>query len=86
MSDIKAPPRMRKDLPYSDWKHEVQVWKAFTAIPQKKMGPALFLSLEGSARDAAHEVSLKDLSKDDGIDKLLEKLDSLFLKDENNCI
>lgn len=49
------------------------------------MGPALFLSLEESARDAAHEVSLDDLCKDDGIETLLTKLDSLFLKDENNA-
>ena len=48
------------------------------------MGPALLLSLEGSARDAAHEVSLEDLSGDDGIDVLLQKLDSLILKEENN--
>ena len=83
MSNFKAPPPMKKDLPYSQWKHEVQVWKAFTALEKKKMGPALFLSLEGSARDAGHEVSL-DLSGDDSIDVLLQKLDSLSLKDENN--
>ena len=84
MSNFKAPLPMRKDFPYSEWKHEVQVWKAFTALEKKKMGPALFLSLEGSARDAGHEVSLEDLSGDNGIDVLLQKLDSLFLKDENN--
>ena len=86
MSNFKAPPPMRKDLPYSEWKHEVQMWKAFTALEKKKMGPALFLSLEGSARNAGHEVSLEDLSGDDGIDAPLQKLDSLFLNDENNCI
>lgn len=75
---------MRNDLPYSEWKHEVQVWKAFTTLKENKLGPALFLSLEGSARDAAHEVSLEDLSGDNGINVLIEKLDSLFLKDENN--
>ena len=47
--EIKAPPPMRDDLPYSDWKHEVQVWKAFVNHEKKKLGPALFLSLFGSA-------------------------------------
>ena len=75
---------MRDDLPYSDWKHEVQVWKAFVNYDKKKIGPALFLSLFGSARAAAHEITLEDLSKDTGFETLLAKLDTLYLKDENN--
>ena len=58
---------MRDDLPYSDWKHEVQVWEKFTAYEKKKRGPALFLSLMGSARAAAREIPLEDINKDDAI-------------------
>ena len=75
--EIKAPPPMRDDLPYSDWKHEVQVWKAFVNHEKKKLGPALFLSLFGSARAAAHEITLEDLSKENGFETLLAKLDTL---------
>jgi len=82
--EIKAPPPMRDDLPYSDWKHEVTVWKAFVNYEKKKLGPALFLSLFGSARAAAHEIKLEDLSKENGFETLLAKLDTLYLKDENN--
>ena len=82
--EIKAPPPMRDDLPYSDWKHEVQVWKSFVNYEKKKLGPCVFLSLSGSARAAGHEITLEDLSKEDGFETLLAKLDTLYLKDENN--
>ena len=61
MDASKAPPPMKIDLTYADWKHEVSVWKAFVGYEKKKLGPALFLSLSGSARDAAREISLADL-------------------------
>ena len=84
MDSTKAPPPMRNDLPYNDWKHEVQGWKSFVIYDAKKLGPVLFLSLSGSARDAAREISLEDLKKENGFDILIKKLDSLNLKDENN--
>lgn len=83
--DYKAPPPMRKELPYSEWKHEVQVWRAFTHLEKKKLGAALFLSLDGSTRDAAHEVQLAELNGDNGIDVLLTKLDGLFLTNQDNA-
>ena len=83
--DFKAPPPMRQGLPYSEWKHEIKVWQAFTSIEKSKMGPALFLSLSGSARDAAREVSIEVLNSDTGLDTLIKKLDELYLKDENNA-
>ena len=76
---------MRQDLPYSEWKHEVKVWQAFTSLEKSKVGPALFLSLSGSARDAAREVPIEVLNSDTGLDTLIKKLDELFLKDENNA-
>ena len=76
---------MRHDLPYSEWKHEIKVWQAFTNIEKSKMGPALFLSLSGSARDAAREVSIEVLNSGTGLDELIKKLDELYLKDENNA-
>ena len=84
VKEIKAPPPMRDGLPYSDWKYEIQIWEKFTSYEKKKRGPALFLSLTGSARDAAREIPLEEIDKDDGMSKLLTKLDELYLKDENN--
>ena len=61
VKEIKAPPPMRDGLPYSDWKHEIQIWEKFTGYEKKKRGPALFLSLTGSARDAAREIPLEEI-------------------------
>lgn len=84
MDASKAPPLMRKELTYKDWKTDVLIWKSFVGYDKKKLGPALFLSLTGSACDAAREISLTDLEKEDGFDTLITKLDSLYLKDEKN--
>ena len=84
LRDLKAPPPMRKDLPYKEWLHELKIWKSFITLDKKKLGPAVFLSLAGEARDAAREISEEDLCKENGLDVLITKLDSLFLKDENN--
>lgn len=83
--DCKLPPPIRKSLPYSECKHEVQVWRTFTNLEKKKLGPALFLSLDGSACDAAHEVPLDGLNSDTGFDVLLNKLSKLFLKGQDNA-
>ena len=66
--EIKAPPPMKDDLPYSDWKYEMQVWEKFTSYEKKKRGPLLLLSLTGSARAAAREIPIEDIDKDDGMD------------------
>ena len=29
--DIKVPPPMKDDISYSEWKHEVGVWRSFTS-------------------------------------------------------
>ena len=80
--EIKAPPPMRDDLPYSEWKHEIKVWESFISYEKGKLGPCVFLSLSGDARAAAHEIPLDDLNKDDGLDTLIKKLNELYLKDK----
>ena len=42
-----------------------------------------FLSLTGQARTAILEMGISQLNAEDGMDKLVEKLDTLFLEDKN---
>ena len=51
-------------------------------LPAKR-APAVFLSLKGQARAAILERDVALLHSDDGIDKLIEKLDTLFQEDKN---
>ena len=43
----------------------------------------VFLSLEGKAREAVLELDTMVLNSEDGMKKLYEKLDALFLEDVN---
>ena len=57
------------------------VWQQFTDLDAKKQGPALYLSLNGKARECARSIATDVLGSDDGFKKLLDILDKLFLKD-----
>ena len=45
----------------------------------------MFLTLSGKAREAVLEMDTDDLSSDDGMTKLYEKLDSLFKVDKDQA-
>ena len=47
----------------------------------KKQALAIFLTLSGQAKEAAPELEVDVINADDGVNKLLEKLDGLYLKD-----
>ena len=81
-SRIKTPPALREDIPYESSKKEIQIWQRFTSLAKEKQALAIFLSLEGKARETVLEVEVDDLNKDDGVEKVLAKLDNLFLKDK----
>ena len=53
----------------------------YTGLSKPRQGPALILSLEGDAQDAALEIDEKEIAKDDGTDTILKGLDHLYLKD-----
>ena len=71
--------------PYISWKDELKIWQNFTDIDAKKQGGAVFLSLPNpsSARDAVLELGPTVINGDDAVTKIIEKLDTLFLKDSN---
>ena len=78
-SKYKSPPEMRDGLLYADWKKELNIWKAVTDLEAKKQGGALFLTLSGKARETVlAEVSLADMSADDGVTAITNALDNLF--------
>ena len=49
--DIKTPPAIQVGLPYESWVKEIRIRQRFTNLEQKKQGLAIFLSLEGKARE-----------------------------------
>lgn len=80
-SNYKAPPRMDEECTYERWKKEIALWEVFTELKEEKRAPAICLSLTGKAREAALELPVEKLTEKTGVQELILKLDSLFLKD-----
>ena len=84
INQFKAPPAMRRDLTYPDWKKEVNIWRKFTELDSKKQGGALFLSLADKARETVlAEVPEVAYEKEDIVDAIIKSLDKLLLKDDS---
>ena len=80
--NIKSPPALSKSSSYETWVKELKIWQLFTDLPLTKQGPAIFLTLEGKAREAVLELDVEKLSSQDGVKNVLEKLDSLYAQDK----
>lgn len=81
---FKSPPTMRNDLPYIEWKQELEIWSDFTDLSAGRQGGALFLTLTGKARQAVLAgVSRLQLKSDNGVKEITDCLDELYLKDKS---
>ena len=68
---------------YSTWKKEMQMWEIATCVEQAKQALTVFLSQKGKAREAVLELNIVALNSEDGMEKVYEKPDTLFLEDIN---
>ena len=77
----KWPPKLNDENEYENWKKDIEIWCELSDLPETKQALAIHLSLTGRARVASSELSIDILKAKDGVKKLLEKLDALFLHD-----
>ena len=61
----------------------MQIWKMAMCIEKVTWAPIVFLSLEGKAREAVLKLDIAALNSEDGMEKVIEKLDTLFFEDIN---
>ena len=78
----KAPPLLSETENYTNWKKAIAIRSNFASLPETKQGAALFLTLQGSARDAALELSQDAISSATSLTHVLSRLDDLYFKDE----
>lgn len=78
----KYPPVLGEDVAYERWRKEVCLWRKFTDLDEKKHALAIHFGLRGKAREASGEIEENDLCSAKGVDKILEKLDKMFLMDK----
>lgn len=81
MSNNKTPPWLSKSKTYDDWKKKLLIWSDFTTLEKSKHGAAVLLTLEGAAEEAVLEITRETLNSEDSLDKIIERLDLLYLKD-----
>ena len=70
---VRNPPVLNDSVDYETWKKEITLWEICSKYDKKEMGPALALSLSGSAREAALELTVTELSAEDGVKTLITK-------------
>ena len=82
-ANIKSPPVLETEEGYAEWKVDLSIWEMFTDLEKKKRGPAVYLSLQGRARDCVRDLPVADIGKENGVKLLTDKLDRAFQGDEN---
>ena len=84
MTTLKQPPIFNPNGgdSYMNWKSDIEIWQLFTKEESKRLGPAVYLSLQGDARDAVRAMDKKDIGKDNGVNLIIAELDKVFMKDE----
>ena len=58
------------------------MWQKFTSVEKEKQSISNFLSMHGKARELLLELEIDQLNHANGVDKVLENLDTLYLKDK----
>ena len=77
----KNPPALGHDTVYETRKKEIEVWQLMTDVDKRKQALAVTLTLTGQARAKALELDVTELNSEDGMDKLISALDSLFKRE-----
>ena len=60
----------------------IDISRKFTNLEPGKQGQAIVLSLQGEAQDAILELDTTVISGTDGVNKIIERLNRLYKKDE----
>ena len=78
----KFPAQLSNFKSYNDLVRLVNIWTNFIDLEPEREGPALVVSLSGKALEAILELDDKDISSQDGVKLIVEKLNILYKKDE----
>ena len=74
------------DLPYEQWRTEIEMWQLVTDMKAEKQALAVTLSLRGQAKAIALELEKERLNSEEGMGYLLQELDKVFKRNENDIL
>ena len=83
---ITNPPEFSVALGYEHYKKELEVWQLLKSCAKKEEGPLVFRTLTGKAKEAIIDLSVETIGSEEGLAKILERLDSLYLSDKDQRI
>ena len=72
------PPLFSDGTDFDEWEREIDIWSMVTDIPEEKQGAAIYLSLEGKARDCCKTIKVEELKGKTGKNTLMTKLRDLY--------
>lgn len=67
-------------------KYFISIWQTFTDTEIKKQGQAVFLTIEGKAREFVPELDVTDINCDSGIQNIINRLNEQYLKDKTQTV
>ena len=80
---VATPPTMAScNNNYKDWKRLIKHWQNLCGLDKNQKASAIMLTLSGKALNAALQLPEMALQHENGVDTLLTRLDTLYLKDE----
>ena len=80
---VATPPTMAScNNNYKDGKRLIKHWQNLCGLDKNQKASAIMLTLSGKALNAALQIPEMSLQHENGVDTLLTKLDTLYLKDE----
>ena len=77
--NLNKAPEMEGD-DYNTFRSDLILWNLVTEIPKEKRAVLVHLGLRGKMKQASTELGQAVLCKEDGLDKLIERLDKLLLE------
>ena len=76
-------PPVLASVTYIEWTNNLKIWQLFTDLESERQGPTVSLSLTGRAREYVRDLTPEQISADDGMTKITDKLNAIFKKDQN---
>ena len=79
-----SPPIFNEETDtWTDYKKELEIWKALTTLEPKKQGPALYLQLQDKAKEAVQNLEISKVTAENCIVEIINVLDELYNENEN---
>ena len=76
------PPGLDNAKHYDDWVKLVDIWKNVSDLPDNKKGPALLLTLQKEAQEAALQVTIDQLNSANGVKAIIDELYKIYKKND----